>query len=150
MTYYRYFPSTVLSIASFPFVFIIFLQYLKYLFQTFNWDDFLSLQPVSGTDSTEDFHNSLSLVTSQRHVVRYGLLFLILCFRLEQKLKQWERGSLQGPLLPAGCSTRAQDAPCARRLRHPGTCLTTSACWSCSCGTGGTEGGMCAQVNWGT
>lgn len=35
-TFYRYFPSTVLSIASFPFVFIIFLQYLKYLFQTFN------------------------------------------------------------------------------------------------------------------
>lgn len=28
-TFYRYFPSTVLSIASFPFVFIIFLQYLK-------------------------------------------------------------------------------------------------------------------------
>lgn len=35
-TFYRYFPSTVLSMASFPLGFMIFLQYLNYLFQSFN------------------------------------------------------------------------------------------------------------------
>ena len=45
------FPSTLLSIASFPFVLTIFLPWLKYCFQTSNWNDFLFLQPISWTDT---------------------------------------------------------------------------------------------------